>query len=225
MGENEEKKILIQNIVDCIGSMNNIDINRNILKNDLINGKKFKENEIENLLNEVFNGKETIQKQDALNKLSSLFQSGNISNNENINLVKPTNNLNLPKIDFKIKEHKNLDLKKNDNNEIRKVQSVKNEQFSNKLLDKIKDFKNELLSNDNNNNNIKRNETNNFRERIEKLNNNDNSIIKKNKNQIQKNDVNDIKGKINSLKKRTIDNKKDPFEDINNMLNNFKNKK
>ena len=225
MGENEEKKILIQNIVDCIGSMNNIDINRNILKNDLINGKKFKENEIENLLNEFFNGKETIQKQDALNKLSSLFQSGNISNNENINLVKPTNNLNLPKIDFKIKEHKNLDLKKNDNNEIRKVQSVKNEQFSNKLLDKIKDFKNELLSNDNNNNNIKRNETNNFRERIEKLNKNDNNIIKKNKNQIQKNDVNDIKGKINSLKKRTIDNKKDPFEDINNMLNNFKNKK
>jgi hypothetical protein len=224
MGENEEKKILIQNIVDCIGSMNNIDINRNLLKNDLINGKKFKENEIENLLNEVFNGKETIQKQDALNKLSSLFQSGNISNNENINLVKPTNNLNLPKIDFKIKEHKNLDLKKNDNNEIRKVQSVKNEQFSNKLLDKIKDFKNELLSNDNNNN-IKRNETNNFRERIEKLNKNDNNIIKKNKNQIQKNDVNDIKGKINSLKKRTIDNKKDPFEDINNMLNNFKNKK
>ena len=224
MGENEEKKILIQNIVDCIGSMNNIDINRNILKNDLINGKKFKENEIENLLNEVFNGKETIQKQDALNKLSSLFQSGNISNNENINLVKPTNNLNLQKIDFKIKEHKNLDLKKNDNNEIRKVQSVKNEQFSNKLLDKIKDFKNELLSNDNNNN-IKRNETNNFRERIEKLNKNDNNIIKKNKNQIQKNDVNDIKGKINSLKKRTIDNKKDPFEDINNMLNNFKNKK
>ncbi len=224
MGENEEKKILIQNIVDCIGSMNNIDINRNILKNDLINGKKFKENEIENLLNEVFNGKETIQKQDALNKLSSLFQSGNISNNENINLVKPTNNLNLPKIDFKIKEHKNLDLKKNDNNEIRKVQSVKNERFSNKLLDKIKDFKNELLSNDNNNN-IKRNETNNFRERIEKLNKNDNNIIKKNKNQIQKNDVNDIKGKINSLKKRTIDNKKDPFEDINNMLNNFKNKK
>lgn len=224
MGENEEKKILIQNIVDCIGSMNNIDINRNILKNDLINGKKFKENEIENLLNEVFNGKETIQKQDALNKLSSLFQSGNISNNENINLVKPTNNLNLPKIDFKIKEHKNLDLKKNDNNEIRKVQSVKNEQFSNKLLDKIKDFKNELLSNDNNNN-IKRNETNNFRERIEKLNKNDNNIIKKNKNQILKNDVNDIKGKINSLKKRTIDNKKDPFEDINNMLNNFKNKK
>lgn len=224
MGENEEKKILIQNIVDCIGSMNNIDINRNLLKNDLINGKKFKENEIENLLNEVFNGKETIQKQDALNKLSSLFQSGNISNNENINLVKPTNNLNLPKIDFKIKEHKNLDLKKNENNEIRKVQSVKNEQFSNKLLDKIKDFKNELLSNDNNNN-IKRNETNNFRERIEKLNKNDNNIIKKNKNQIQKNDVNDIKGKINSLKKRTIDNKKDPFEDINNMLNNFKNKK
>lgn len=112
MGENEEKNILIQNIVDCIGSMNNIDINRNLLKNDLINGKKFKENEIENLLNEVFNGKETIQKQDALNKLSSLFQSGNISNNENINLVKPTNNLNLPKIDFKIKEHKNLDLKK-----------------------------------------------------------------------------------------------------------------
>ena len=47
MGENEEKKILIQNIVDCIGSMNNIDINRNLLKNDLINGKKFKENEIE----------------------------------------------------------------------------------------------------------------------------------------------------------------------------------
>jgi hypothetical protein len=224
MGENEEKKILIQNIVDCIGSMNNIDINRNLLKNDLINGKKFKENEIENLLNEVFDGKETIQKQDALNKLSSLFQSGNISNNENINLVKPTNNLNLPKIDFKIKEHKNLDLKKNENNEIRKVQSVKNEQFSNKLLDKIKDFKNELLSNDNNNN-IKRNETNNFRERIEKLNKNDNNIIKKNKNQIQKNDVNDIKGKINSLKKRTIDNKKDPFEDINNMLNNFKNKK
>ena len=112
MGENEEKKILIQNIVDCIGSMNNIDINRNLLKTDLINGKKFKENEIENLLNEVFNGKETIQKQDALNKLSSLFQSGNISNNKNMNLVKPTNNLNLPKIDFKIKEHKNLDLKK-----------------------------------------------------------------------------------------------------------------
>ena len=223
MGENEEKKILIQNIVDCIGSMNNIDINRNLLKNDLINGKKFKENEIENLLNEVFDGKETIQKQDALNKLSSLFQSGNISNNENINLVKPTNNLNLPKIDFKIKEHKNLDLKKNENNEIRKVQSVKNEQFSNKLLDKIKDFKNELLSNDNNNN-IKRNETNNFRERIEKLNRNEKNI-KSNKNQIQKNDVNDIKGKINSLKKRTIDNKKDPFEDINNMLNNFKNKK
>ena len=112
MGENEEKKILIQNIVDCIGSMNNIDINRNLLKNDLINGKKFKENEIENLLNEVFNGKETIQKQDALNKLSSLFQNEENPNEDNNNLVKPTNNLNLPKIDFKIKEHKNLDLKK-----------------------------------------------------------------------------------------------------------------
>ncbi len=224
MSENEQKKILIQNLVQIIGSINNIDINKSICENLLINEKKYEEKDINNLLKEVFNNQEIIQKQDALNKLSSLFQSGNISNNENINLVKPTNNLNLPKIDFKIKEHKNLDLKKNDNNEIRKVQSVKNEQFSNKLLDKIKDFKNELLSNDNNNN-IKRNETNNFRERIEKLNRNEKNI-KSNKNQIQKNDVNDIKGKINSLKQRnSFENKKDPFEDINNMLNNFKNKK
>jgi hypothetical protein len=230
MGENEEKKILIQNIVDCIGSMNNIDINRNILKNDLINGKKFKENEIENLLNEVFNGKETIQKQDALNKLSSLFQNEENPNEDNNNLVKPTNNFNLPTFDFKPKEHKNFDSKiksnlnnENVDNEIRKVQSVKNELFSNKILDKINSFKNELLTQDNLESN-KRSD-NNFRERIEKLNRNEKNI-KSNKNQIQKNDVNDIKGKINSLKQRnSFENKKDPFEDINNMLNNFKNKK
>jgi len=230
MSENEQKKILIQNLVQIIGSINNIDINKSICENLLINEKKYEEKDINNLLQEVFNNEEIIQKQDALNKLSSLFQKEENQNEENIDLVKPTNNFNLPTIDFKPKERKNYDLKiksnlniENEENEIRKVQSVKNELFSNKILDKINSFKNELLTQDNLESN-KRSD-NNFRERIEKLNKNDNNIIKKNKNQIQKNDVNDIKGKINSLKKRTIDNKKDPFEDINNMLNNFKNKK
>ena len=232
MSENEQKKILIQNLVQIIGSINNIDINKSICENLLINENKYEEKDINNLLKEVFNNQEIIQKQDALNKLSSLFQNEENPNEDNNNLVKPTNNFNLPTFDFKPKEHKNFDSKiksnlnnENVDNEIRKVQSVKNELFSNKILDKINSFKNELLTQDNleSNNNKKRND-NNFRERIEKLNRNEKNI-KTNKNQIQKNDVNDIKGKINSLKKRTIDNKKDPFEDINNMLNNFKNKK
>ena len=232
MSENEQKKILIQNLVQIIGSINNIDINKSTCENILLNEKKYDKNEINNLLNEVFNNKEIIQKQDALNKLSSLFQKEENQNEENIDLVKPTNNFNLPTIDFKTKEHKNSDLKIKSNlnyekeeNEIRKVQSVKNELFSNKILDKINSFKNELLTQDNleSNNNKKRND-NNFRERIEKLNRNEKNI-KTNKNQIQKNDVNEIKGKINSLKQRNSYDKKDPFEDINNMLNNFKNKK
>ena len=232
MSENDQKKILIQNLVQIIGSINNIDINKSTCENILLNEKKYDKNEINNLLNEVFNNKEIIQKQDALNKLSSLFQKEENQNEENIDLVKPTNNFNLPTIDFKTKEHKNSDLKIKSNlnyekeeNEIRKVQSVKNELFSNKILDKINSFKNELLTQDNieNNNNKKRND-NNFRERIEKLNRNEKNI-KTNKNQIQKNDVNEIKGKINSLKQRNSYDKKDPFEDINNMLNNFKNKK
>jgi len=232
MSENDQKKILIQNLVQIIGSINNIDINKSTCENILLNEKKYDKNEINNLLNEVFNNKEIIQKQDALNKLSSLFQKEENQNEENIDLVKPTNNFNLPTIDFKTKEHKNSDLKIKSNlnyekeeNEIRKVQSVKNELFSNKILDKINSFKNELLTQDNleSNNNKKRND-NNFRERIEKLNRNEKNI-KTNKNQIQKNDVNEIKGKINSLKQRNSYDKKDPFEDINNMLNNFKNKK
>ena len=232
MSENDQKKILIQNLVQIIGSINNIDINKSTCENILLNEKKYDKNEINNLLNEVFNNKEIIQKQDALNKLSSLFQKEENKNEENIDLVKPTNNFNLPTIDFKTKEHKNSDLKIKSNlnyekeeNEIRKVQSVKNELFSNKILDKINSFKNELLTQDNleSNNNKKRND-NNFRERIEKLNRNEKNI-KTNKNQIQKNDVNEIKGKINSLKQRNSYDKKDPFEDINNMLNNFKNKK
>ena len=230
MSENDQKKILIQNLVQIIGSINNIDINKSTCENILLNEKKYDKNEINNLLNELFNNKEIIQKQDALNKLSSLFQKEENQNEENIDLVKPTNNFNLPTIDFKTKEHKNSDLKIKSNlnyekeeNEIRKVQSVKNELFSNKILDKINSFKNELLTQDNlESNNLS---DNNFRERIEKLNKNDNNIIKKNKNQIQKNDVNEIKGKINSLKQRNSYDKKDPFEDINNMLNNFKNKK
>ena len=232
MSENDQKKILIQNLVQIIGSINNIDINKSTCENILLNEKKYDKNEINNLLNEVFNNKEIIQKQDALNKLSSLFQKEENKNEENIDLVKPTNNFNLPTFDFKTKEHKNSDLKIKSNlnyekeeNEIRKVQSVKNELFSNKILDKINSFKNELLTQDNleSNNNKKRND-NNFRERIEKLNRNEKNI-KTNKNQIQKNDVNEIKGKINSLKQRNSYDKKDPFEDINNMLNNFKNKK
>ena len=233
MSENEQKKILIQNLVQIIGSINNIDINKSICENLLINEKKYEEKDINNLLQEVFNNEEIIQKQDALNKLSSLFQNEENQNEDNINLVKPINNFNLPTIDFKPKERKNYDLKiksnlniENEENEIRKVQSVKNELFSNKILDKINSFKNELLTKDNieNNNNKKRND-NNFRERIEKLNKNEKNI-KTHKNQIQKNDVNDIKGKINTLKQRnSSDNKKDPFEDIHNMLNNFKNKK
>lgn len=232
MSEKDQKKILIQNLVQIIGSINNIDINKSTCENILLNEKKYDKNEINNLLNEVFNNKEIIQKQDALNKLSSLFQKEENQNEENIDLVKPTNNFNLPTIDFKTKEHKNSDLKIKSNlnyekeeNEIRKVQSVKNELFSNKILDKINSFKNELLTQDNleSNNNKKRND-NNFRERIEKLNRNEKNI-KTNKNQIQKNDVNEIKGKINSLKQRNSYDKKDPFEDINNMLNNFKNKK
>lgn len=232
MSENDQKKILIQNLVQIIGSINNIDINKSTCENILLNEKKYDKTEINNLLNEVFNNKEIIQKQDALNKLSSLFQKEENQNEENIDLVKPTNNFNLPTIDFKTKEHKNSDLKIKSNlnyekeeNEIRKVQSVKNELFSNKILDKINSFKNELLTQDNleSNNNKKRND-NNFRERIEKLNRNEKNI-KTNKNQIQKNDVNEIKGKINSLKQRNSYDKKDPFEDINNMLNNFKNKK
>ena len=209
MSENDQKKILIQNLVQIIGSINNIDINKSTCENILLNEKKYDKNEINNLLNEVFNNKEIIQKQDALNKLSSLFQKEENQNEENIDLVKPTNNFNLPTIDFKTKEHKNSDLKIKSNlnyekeeNEIRKVQSVKNELFSNKILDKINSFKNELLTQDNleSNNNKKRND-NNFRERIEKLNRNEKNI-KTNKNQIQKNDVNEIKGKINSLKQR-----------------------
>ena len=230
MSENEQKKILIQNLVQIIGSINNIDINKSICENLLINENKYEEKDINNLLKEVFNNQEIIQKQDALNKLSSLFQNEENPNEDNNNLVKPTNNFNLPTIDFKPKEHKNFDSKiksnlnnENVDNEIRKVQSVKNELFSNKILDKINSFKNELLTQDNLESN-KRSD-NNFRERIEKLNRNEKNI-KSNKNQIQKNDVNDIKGKINSLKQRnSFENKKDPFEDINNMLNNFKNKK
>ena len=230
MSENEQKKILIQNLVQIIGSINNIDINKSICENLLINENKSEEKDINNLLKEVFNNQEIIQKQDALNKLSSLFQNEENPNEDNNNLVKPTNNFNLPTFDFKPKEHKNFDSKiksnlnnENVDNEIRKVQSVKNELFSNKILDKINSFKNELLTQDNLESN-KRSD-NNFRERIEKLNRNEKNI-KSNKNQIQKNDVNDIKGKINSLKQRnSFENKKDPFEDINNMLNNFKNKK
>jgi hypothetical protein len=230
MSENEQKKILIQNLVQIIGSINNIDINKSICENLLINENKYEEKDINNLLKEVFNNQEIIQKQDALNKLSSLFQNEENPNEDNNNLVKPTNNFNLPTFDFKPKEHKNFDSKiksnlnnENVDNEIRKVQSVKNELFSNKILDKINSFKNELLTQDNLESN-KRSD-NNFRERIEKLNRNEKNI-KSNKNQIQKNDVNDIKGKINSLKQRnSFENKKDPFEDINNMLNNFKNKK
>ncbi len=230
MSENEQKKILIQNLVQIIGSINNIDINKSICENLLINENKYEEKDINNLLKEVFNNQEIIQKQDALNKLSSLFQNEENPNEDNNNLVKPTNNFNLPTFDFKPKEHKNFDSKiksnlnnENVDNEIRKVQSVKNELFSNKILDKINSFKNELLTQDNLESNKRSN--NNFRERIEKLNRNEKNI-KSNKNQIQKNDVNDIKGKINSLKQRnSFENKKDPFEDINNMLNNFKNKK
>ena len=230
MSENEQKKILIQNLVQIIGSINNIDINKSICENLLINENKYEEKDINNLLKEVFNNQEIIQKQDALNKLSSLFQNEENPNEDNNNLVKPTNNFNLPTFDFKPKEHKNFDSKiksnlnnENVDNEIRKVQSVKNELFSNKILDKINSFKNELLTQDNLESN-KRSD-NNFRERIEKLNRNEKNM-KSNKNQIQKNDVNDIKGKINSLKQRnSFENKKDPFEDINNMLNNFKNKK
>ena len=230
MSENEQKKILIQNLVQIIGSINNIDINKSICENLLINENKYEEKDINNLLKEVFYNQEIIQKQDALNKLSSLFQNEENPNEDNNNLVKPTNNFNLPTFDFKPKEHKNFDSKiksnlnnENVDNEIRKVQSVKNELFSNKILDKINSFKNELLTQDNLESN-KRSD-NNFRERIEKLNRNEKNI-KSNKNQIQKNDVNDIKGKINSLKQRnSFENKKDPFEDINNMLNNFKNKK
>jgi hypothetical protein len=173
MSENEQKKILIQNLVQIIGSINNIDINKSICENLLINENKYEEKDINNLLKEVFNNQEIIQKQDALNKLSSLFHNEenkkskskhSKNNNNNIKgLVFPKNKISIPTIS--LPSH-NINNKKDYKNEIifdtkniiksqkKKplaaekimINKLNNPSNHNKIFDKINNFKNEFFS-------------------------------------------------------------------------------
>ncbi len=150
MSNNENYEIIIQTLVDFISSSNETEIKKEICKNHLIETQNnINEDEINNILNIIFEKEEIIQKQDALNKLSSFYQKEeneneneeNLNNNnlDNINnyndkdkeqniftknskykeLIKPKNKIVMPIIS--IKPHK-ITAKKNDsnNNEIKK---------------------------------------------------------------------------------------------------------
>ena len=150
MSNNENYEIIIQTLVDFISSSNETEIKKEICKNHLIETQNnINEDEINNILNIIFEKEEIIQKQDALNKLSSFYQkeenenekeeNSNNNNLDNLNnyndiekeqnifnnnskykeLIKPKNKIVMPIIS--IKPHK-ITAKKNDsnNNEIKK---------------------------------------------------------------------------------------------------------
>lgn len=125
-------KVLIDNINSSVENNFTREICINIIKQNL---SDLNEDNINNFLNNIFQNEESITKQEILNKLSSLNienkntednkndnnkKENNINEDININfneeeIIKPSNNIKMPFINIKPREHKNRDINNNTN--------------------------------------------------------------------------------------------------------------
>ena len=173
----KNSQFVIKNLVDYIDSCKEININKENCVNYLYESTNYNinEEELNNIFDFTFGKKETINKQDALNKLSSLFQDeenkkqkkskiSKSNNNNNVKgLVFPKNKISIPTISIPIhninnkKEYKNEILF--DNKNIIRTQNKKplaadriminklnTPSNNNKIVDKINSFKNEFFA-------------------------------------------------------------------------------
>ena len=108
MSNNENYESIIQALVDFISSLNETEVKKEICKNHLIETQNnINEDEINNILNIIFENEEIIQKENALNKLSSFYQK-----EENENENENEENLNNNNLD-NLNNNKDKDKKKN----------------------------------------------------------------------------------------------------------------
>ena len=161
---NDNYEIILQNLSNFIGSSNEIEIRKENCKNFLNKSQNnINEEEINNILNIIFDKDEVIQKQEALNKLSSFYlkeddnneneeekkQENNLDDNEENNEEYNDNNIldidsNIkglvqPKNKIKvpniiIKPHKISSNKKNENNNNNEIKKEKRRPFNKKPL-------------------------------------------------------------------------------------------
>ena len=174
----KNSQFVIKNLVDYIDSCKEIDIDKESCVNYLYESTNYNinEEELNNIFDFTFGKKETINKQDALNKLSSLFQNeenkkqkkskipkSNNNNNNVKGIVFPKNKISIPTISIPLhnlnnkKEYKNEILF--DNKNIIRTQNkkplaadriminkLKTPSNNNKIVDKINSFKNEFFA-------------------------------------------------------------------------------
>lgn len=263
-------KVLIDNINSSDENNFTREICINIIKQNL---SDLNEDNINNFLNNIFQNEESITKQEILNKLSSLNienkntednkndnnkKENNINEDININfneeeIIKPSNNIKMPVINIKPREHKNRDIKNNTidvnkENEKRKKEILNYDKTTknkietptkSKIFDKMNIFKNEFFSPKNPLPskplpiNIKTRFSSEINTPVKK-HNKINLGIKNydiNDENQRKQYVNDIKGKLKNFaeEKKERENKekeiKSPFDDINDMIQQFQNKK
>ena len=125
-------KVLIDNINSSDENNFTREICNNIIKQNL---SDLNEDNINNFLNNIFQNEESITKQEILNILSSLNienkntednkndnnkKENNINEDININfneeeIIGPSNNIKMPVINIKPREHKNRDINNNTN--------------------------------------------------------------------------------------------------------------
>jgi hypothetical protein len=259
-------KILIDNINSSDEENFTREICNNIIKQNL---RDLNEDNINNIINNIFQNEESITKKEILNKLSSLNtenkntkdnkndnnkKENNINEDININfneeeIIKPSNNIKMPVINIKPREHKNRDINNNTNlnkelvktnKDLLNYETTKNKiETKNKIFDKMNIFKNEFFSPKNPLPskplpiNIKTRFSSEINTPVKK-HNKINLGIKNydiNDENKRKQYVNDIKGKLKSFaeEKKVRENKekeiKSPFDDINDMIQQFQNKK
>ena len=172
----KNSQFVIKNLVDYIGSCKETDINKENCVNYLYENSNYNinEEELNNIFDFTFGKKETINKQDALNKLSSLFQneenkkkkkskSSKNNNNNFKGLVFPKNKISIPTINIPShniinkKEYKN-EIIFNSKNIIRSqnkkplaadrimINKLNTPSNKNNIFEKINSFKNEFFN-------------------------------------------------------------------------------
>jgi hypothetical protein len=261
-------KILIDNINSSDEENFTREICNNIIKQNL---RDLNEDNINNIINNIFQNEESITKKEILNKLSLLNtenkntkdnkndnnkKENNINEDININfneeeIIKPSNNIKMPVINIKPREHKNRDINNNTNlnkelvktnKDLLNYETTKNKiETKNKIFDKMNIFKNEFFTPKNSlpsrplpinikttfSSEIKSNNT------VKKYNKINLGIKNYNINdeKQRKEYVNDIKGKLKNFaeEKKVRENKekkiKSPFDDINDLIEKFQSKK
>ena len=171
----KNSQFVIKNLVNYIYSCKEIEVNKENCVNYLHENTNYNinEEEINNIFDFTFGKKEIINKQDALNKLSSLFHNEenkkskskhSKNNNNNIKgLVFPKNKISIPTISLPShninnkKDYKNeiiFDTKNIIKNQKKKpltaekimINKLNNPSNHNKIFDKINNFKNEFFS-------------------------------------------------------------------------------